>query len=306
MKKFLTRILYPLLQKLRGTKSKWPVSKLVKGNMDLYESRHGYRFDINNPVTFTEKLQWYKIYYDNGHLEKVVDKAFFKDYIKEKLGEGYTIPMYNVYSSVKELLTDWDNLPEEFVLKSTVQSDGRFIEVIRKKSEVNREELKAEVKKWFNPYNTLVNSFCRAYYRAQPRVLAEQYMSQFNDQLYDYKFFCFNGQIECVYVAMDHFMEDDYPITFYDLDWNKLDVQYGEHKVGDAPKPAHFEEMKEIAQKLSQGFPFIRVDFFDTDDRLYMAELTFYPEGGMTPYYPISFNQKLGDLFILPNRSNIK
>lgn len=80
MKKFLTRILYPLLQKLRGTKSKWPVSKLVKGNMDLYESRHGYRFDINNPVTFTEKLQWYKIYYDNGHLEKVVDKAFFKDY----------------------------------------------------------------------------------------------------------------------------------------------------------------------------------------------------------------------------------
>ena len=274
--------------------------------MELYRLKMGYDFDLSNPVTFTEKVQWYKIYYDNGYLEKVVDKAFLKDYIKEKLGDGYTIPMYNVYSSVKELLTDWDNLPEEFVLKSTVQSDGRFIEVIRKKSEVNIEELKAEVKKWFNPYNTLVNSFCRAYYRAQPRVLAEQYMSQFNDQLYDYKFFCFNGQIECVYVAMDHFMEDDYPITFYDLDWNKLDVQYGEHKVGDAPKPAHFEEMKEIAQKLSQGIPFIRVDFFDTDDRLYMAELTFYPGGGMTPYYPISFNQKLGDLFILPNRSNIK
>ena len=165
MKKIVSRILSPLLRKLRGTTSKWPVSRLIKCNMDLYESRHGYRFDINNPVTFTEKLQWYKIYYDNAYLEKVVDKAYFKDYIKEILGEGYTIPIYNVYSNIKELMADWDNLPEEFVLKSTVQSDGKFIEVIRKKSEVNTDELIAEVKEWFNPYNTLINSFCRAYYR---------------------------------------------------------------------------------------------------------------------------------------------
>lgn len=295
--------LHPIVRKMRGCINIWPESKRTQGLMELYRLKMGYDFDLSNPVTFTEKVQWYKIYYDNGYLERVVDKAFFKDYIKETLGDGYTIPMYNVYSNIKELMADWDNLPEEFVLKSTVQSDGKFIEVIRKKSEVNTDELIAEVKEWFNPYNTLINSFCRAYYRAKPRVLAEQYMSQFKDQLYDYKFFCFDGLIECVYVAMDHFMEEDYPITFYDLDWNKLEVQYGKHKVGDAPKPKHWEEMKVLAQKLSQGFPFIRVDFFDTEDRLYIAELTFYPGGGMTPYYPVSFNHKLGDLFILPNNS---
>lgn len=298
----LVKILSMILRKAHGTTSKWPLSKLIKSNMDLYESRHGYRFDIYNPITFTEKINWYKIFYDNGYLEKVVDKACFKDYIKDRLGEGYTIPMYNVYSNTKELMDDWDNLPEEFVLKSTVQSDGKFIKVIHHKSEVNIAELKSEVKKWFNPYNTLINSYCRAYYRAKPRVLAEQYMSQFDDQLYDYKFFCFNGKIECVYVANDHFIEKDYPITFYDINWNKLEVKYGNHKTGDAPKPKHWEEMKEIAEKLSLGYPFIRVDFFDTEERLYMAELTFYPGGGMTPYYPIAFNKKLGDLFVLPDK----
>ena len=109
-----------------------------------------------------------------------------------------------------------------------------------------------------------------------------------------------------MYVATEHFMKDDYPITFYDLDWNKLDVQYGHHQNADVPKPVHYEEMKELAKILSKGFPFLRVDFFDTKEKLYLAELTFNPGGGFVPYCPESFNRKLGDLFILPNSFNDK
>lgn len=300
MIKSIRHLLSPIVRKLRGCVSTWPEEKRVNGVMNLYEAKMGYRFDINNPVTFTEKVQWYKVFYDNGILEHLVDKALFKGYIKNQLGNGFTIPMYNVYSDLRQLEKEWATLPDEFVIKSTVQSDGNFIKIIHNKSEINFSDLKKELKDWLNPYNTLINSYCRAYYRAKPRILIEQYMSQFDNQLYDYKIFCFNGEPHCVYVAMDHFKEDNYPITFYTMDWNRLDVKYGNHKNEDVPMPVHWSEMKEIASKLSQGYPFMRVDFFDTDERLYVAEMTLYPGGGLSKYDPDSFNLELGDKFILP------
>lgn len=106
---------------------------------------------------------------------------------------------------------------------------------------------------------------------------------------------------------MDHFEgaenEDHYDISFYDMNWNRLNVRYGEHESDDIPKPPHLEEMLRIAKVLSKGFPFVRVDFFDTDDQLYIAELTFYPGGGLTPYNPLDFDKTLGDLFVLPEQN---
>lgn len=300
MMRGIKHILMPLVRRMRGCTSRWPISRLERCNMDLYERKHGYRFDINAPVTFTEKIQWYKLRYDNGSLVNIVDKAMFKDYVKERLGDGYTIRMFNVYDDLDSIRRDWDNLPEEFVLKSTVQSDGKFIKVIRNRSSIRFEDIRGELKEWFDPYNTLINSFCRAYYKAKPRVLAEEYMSQIDGQLYDYKIFCFNGVPYCVYVAVDHFLEDDYPITFYDMDWNMMDVKYGRHSNAEVPIPKHWDEMKDIACRLSEGFPFVRVDFFDTDEKLLMAEMTLYPGGGMVPYHPDSFNRELGDKFELP------
>ena len=150
------------------------------------------------------------------------------------------------------------------------------------------------------PKNTLINSFCRAYDDAIPRVLAEKYMENVSNQLYDYKVFCFSGMPYCIYVANEHFEKDDYPITFYDLEWNKLDVKYGTHRIGDMPRPKHINEMIEISKVLSEGFPFLRVDFFDTEEKLYVAELTLYPGGGYTKYEPESFNEIMGEMFALP------
>ncbi|MBQ0115755.1 MAG: hypothetical protein KBT10_07790 [Bacteroidales bacterium] len=282
-------------------RSVWPLGLRIKGNMRGYERKQGYSFDTRHPVTFTEKLQWYKMFYEHPDMTRMVDKYLFKQFIAEKLGEGYTIPLYGMWTSLDDFKRDYQSLPQVFVLKGTLQSDGKSIMVIDK-STVNEAEMHQMVIDSLNPKNTLINSYCHAYHNAVPRVIAEKFEASVGDQLYDYKFFCFDGVPFCIYVAQDHFGKDGSHISFYDLDWNKLDVQYGNHIVGDAEKPKHFDEMVEIAKKLSAGFPFLRVDFFDTDEKLYMAELTFYPGGGYTPYHPESFNQQMGELFKLPNK----
>ncbi len=287
--------------RLVKSKSKWPIDKLVKEAMIGYQNTCGYSFDINNPVLFTEKIQWYKLFYDDPKLVNIVDKYLFKDYINQQLGEGYTIPLYGVWDSVKSLKKGWKELPSEFVLKSTLQSDGKYIKVIKNKDSENLNLLLKEVKDWFEPNNTLINSFCRAYYKAKPRVIAEKYETQIDNQLLDYKFFCFNGVPKFVYAQRDNVYGSLSKISFYNLDWTKMNVRYGDHPNCDVDKPKHLNEMIELSRKLSKGFPFVRVDFFDTDEKLYIAELTFYPGGGLTLYYPIDFNKQMGDMFILPN-----
>lgn len=294
-----------VLSKLGVTKNHWPVFLLEYGNMKAYKERHGYSFDLNNPVLFTEKIQWYKTRYRIPDQVRYVDKYLFKELIKEKLGgEDYTIPLYGAWTCVDEFRKAWTSLPEKFCLKSTLQSDGKFIKVIEK-SNTDLDKLCKEVRAWLKPKNLLINSYCSAYYKAIPRILAEEYMETIKNQLYDYKFFCFGGKPYCVYAATEHFQDEFYPISFYDLEWNQLDVQYGNHRNEFIPKPLHFEEMKVIARKLCQGFPFIRVDFFDTTEKLYVAELTFYPGGGQTPYQPVEFNEKLGSLMNLSQNSTI-
>ena len=294
MKTFLKRFL--------PCKNKWPLFLLRSRLMADYKKRHGYKMNLKNPKTFTEKLQWYKLYFKgDGHLERIVDKYLFKDYIKEHLGEGYTIPLLGAWTDINQLEKDWSSLPEEFCLKSTLQSDGNCIKFIHNKSSIPFDTIKKELKEWLNPKKTLINSFCKAYYNATPRILAEEYMQNVKDQLFDYKFFCFDGEPYCIYTAVEHFSEKGSTITFYDLNWKKMDVQYGNHEVGDLPKPIHYEEMLTISKKLSKGFPFLRVDFFDTKEKLLLAELTLYPGGGNTPYKPNSFNETLGNLFKLPS-----
>lgn len=281
-----------------------PIERRVEMMMDKYERLVGYRMDINNPITFTEKLQWYKAFYvGDGHLDRIVDKYLFKQYIQEKLGDGFTAPLYGVWDDIHGLIKDWDKLPEEFCLKSTVQSEGKCIEFIHNKSEININKKAKEWSKWFLWKHTLVNGFTQAYRNCRPRIIAEQYLENIKDQLFDYKFYCFSGEPFCCCVNTQHFekgKEHTFPITYYDLNWNRIDVHSGIHETEDCEKPAHFEEMVEISRRLSDGFPHVRVDFYDTNDRVYLSEMTLYSGGGYFKYHPESFNLKMGDLFVLP------
>lgn len=278
-----------------------PIERRVEIMMRRYEKKFGYTMDINHPQSFTEKMQWYKAYYiGDGHLDRIVDKYLFKQYIAEKLGEGYTVPLIGVWSDIRHLEKDWKKLPEDFCLKSTVQSEGKCIEFVHGKSSVDFRTKKQEWEKWFQYKYTLVRGLTQAYRNCIPRVIAENYLENVKNQLFDYKFFCFDGEPFCIESAKERFEGSTPTFTFYDLGWNKLDVTSGGHPNGDVPKPKHLSEMIEIAAVLSKGFPHVRVDFFDTDEKLYVAEMTFYTGGGYSLYEPQSFNEEMGKLFKLP------
>ena len=280
----------------------WQRRKLLK---EFYETKTGKPLDFNNLQKFTEKLQWVKLYGGHPDMKKCVDKYEFKQYIKEKLGEGYTAHLLQVWNEPSEV--NIQAIPaNKFVLKSTLQSDGNFIIPVTDKSQLDIAAVEAEIRtKWFDSRKLLTNSFCSAYYGAKPRVIVEEFIEEFANSANDYKVFCFQGKPAFFYVAEDHFKNGEnsltYPITFFDLQWNMMDVTYGTHaRNKNVKKPYHLDEMIQLSEKLSQDFPFVRVDFFDTKDKLYLAELTFYPGGGLTPYHPESFDLEMGNMLKLP------
>ena len=286
-----------------------PLQYRIRKDMGVFYQTFGYRFDVYNPSNFTEKIHTYKLLYDDDRIGRIVDKYEFKSYISESVGsDKYVAKAYGVWDNIDDLERDWDSLPKEFVLKSTISSDGRNILFINKdKNDWN--SIKSIVKKWFIRKNTLLNSFSNGYYKCVPRVLAEEHLHVISDgdNLRDYKFFCFDGNIRFVYTTSRTFIDNDYPRTFFDLNWNKINASLGYHPTADtAEKPIHFTDMITIAEKLSAGFPFVRVDFYDSEKTPMIGELTFYPTGGFMPIEPPEFDKELGDLMIIPKEKMLR
>lgn len=277
------------------TMNKWPQQKQIKYNMQYYKKLMGYTFDIHKPNTFNEKIQWYKFFYKGIDFSNITDKIKFKEYIKCKIGDGYTIPLYGYWNSIESLEKNWEKLPNEFVLKSNLSCNDGCMLIIHDKKCFDFQKEKKRIKGWLNPRNTMLNSFSNSMYESTPMILAEQFISDGNERLCDYKFFCYNGVPFCVYVDLDH------KIVFYDMNWEKLDVKYDHFDNDiDVVCPMHFNEMKVLASKLSKDIPFVRVDFYDTGTRMYVGEMTFDSGNGMRVFKPNEFDVEMGKLFILP------
>ena len=283
IKETLVSLKYALL----GTMDRWPKSWVIAKDMRRYKKGHGYSFDIHAPVLFTEKVQWYKFFHNRPEIERITDKVQFKKYIEEKLGPGFTVRLLGHWDSISEFEKDYPSLPHSFVLKSNLQGDGRCIRIVKNKANENFNSIKEEVEKWLIVKNTLKNS-CDCYlFSAKPQILAEEYISEIDGQLHDYKFLCFSGEPTFAYISEDHFSRKGenkmvYSFTFYDMAWNELDVTYGPYTRGHAKKPKQADEMIRIARVLSSGFPFVRVDFFETaDEKVLISEMTFNPGGGV-------------------------
>ena len=292
----------------------WPLKSRVNADLVAFGEYYGYYFDLYNPRSFTEKIHTYKLLYDDPAMSGIVDKYQFKDYVKRKLGsDKYVAKAYGIFDSTRQIEDVWDNLPNELVLKSTICGDGNNIIFIEDKDATPFGKIREDIEKCFDAKNTLLNGFARAYYPLKPRLLAEEYIRELSGGLQDYKFYCFNGDVEFVYTtsrlfdSKDNPSEADYPRTFFDLEWKKLPITLGDHPTADGlGKPKHFEEMIEIAKELSKGFPFVRIDFYDMADNPLLGEMTFYPAGGWKPLKPIDFDKELGDKFIIPSEKLIK
>ena len=257
-----------------------------------YRLTMGRKLDLNNPETFNQKLQWLKLYDRKPEYTQMVDKYEVRKYIKEIIGEEYLIPLLGVYDSFEEI--DFDNLPDEFVLKPNHTSGDVFI--CRDKSKIDYKKLRNEVNKWLKrEYFWLHREW--PYKNVKPRILCEKYLvDESGKELIDYKFMCFNSEVKCIFVCSNRNSPLGLNIDIYNVDWNLMPFgRPNSPRTGvKIPKPRNFNKMIEFAEKLAKDIPFIRVDFYEVDGHLYFGELTFYPTSGFGKFTPEYYDDILG------------
>lgn len=261
----------------------------------LFEKRK--HLNLDHPVTYNEKLQWLKIYDRNPLYTKLVDKYLVKDWVKSKIGENYVIPTIKRYASPDQI--DLDTLPNQFVLKCN--HDSGSVVICKDKTLFDLDAAKEKLTKCLktSPYQ----SYFEWAYRDVPRcIIAEQFMmEEGNDDLMDYKFFCFNGKPEIMYMSRDHSRE--VTTDFFDMDFNHLPMRMQAPPSKVCPqKPEQFEKLKELASCLSQDIPHVRVDFYVINGKIYFGEMTFYHCGGMVDVQPYEWNVRLGEMIDLPEK----
>lgn len=262
-----------------------------------YKQLFGKHLDFKNPETFNEKLQWMKLYYRNPLCTAMVDKYEAKKYVADKVGESYIIPTYGVYQSFEDI--DFDKLPNQFVLKCTHDSGGLVI--CRNKENFDIKAAKKKIKKCFKR-NYFWHGREWVYKDIKPRIIVEKYMEDSNSkELIDYKFYCFNGKPEFLYLSHGLENHSTASISFFDFDFNEKPFYRSDYKrFTEAPeKPTKFSEMVELAAELSKGFPFLRVDLYQINGNIYFSELTFVPCSGWMPFEPKTADAELGELLIL-------
>ena len=263
-----------------------------------FRQRVGYWPNFRHPRTYNEKLQWLKLNDRHPEYTKLVDKVTAKDYVAARIGANYIIPTLGVWDSIDEI--DWDALPNQFVIKVTSDSGG--IVVCKDKSQLDKEKAKAKLRHgWGKNYYQYNKEY--PYKDVKPRIIAEQYMEDESGyELKDYKFFCFDGEPKLLFVATDRGKKDeDTKFDFYDIEFNHLPFLNGHPNARVAPtKPENYEEMIEIAKKLSRGMCHVRVDLYNVRGKIYFGELTFFHWSGMTPFEPQEWDYRLGELIKLP------
>ena len=239
--------------------------------------------DLENPKTFNEKLQWLKIYDHNPEYTVMVDKYLVREYIREKLGEEYLIPLIGAWDSPDEI--DFDSLPDKFVLKCNHNS-GVGMYLCRDKSKMDVGKVKKELRRGLAQDYYLTGREWP--YKDVPRkIICEKFMSDTPDatDFTDYKFFCFNGYVDCVMVCLER-SSGNTKFYFFDEKWElkRLNIRGKNAPEGfTIPKPECMDEMFEIAAELSKRLPFVRVDLYQSNGQIYFGELTFFPDSGFDP-----------------------
>ena len=267
----------------------------------MYRARMGKKLNLKAPKTFNEKLQWLKLYDRKPIYTTMVDKYEAKKYVAGHIGEEYIIPTLGVWDSFDEI--DFDSLPNQFVLKCTHNSGG--LAICRNKENwdpvTKREMFERCLKK-----NYYFSGREWPYKNVKPQVIAETYMEDPEQPagLRDYKFYCFNGEPRLLYVSEGLENHATAKISFLNADWTFAPFGRSDYRPFSQlpPKPANYERMLSLAKQLSQGIPFLRVDLYEINGKVYFSELTFSPCSGMMPFDPPEWDAICGEMITLPNQ----
>lgn len=278
--------------------SKWPLDKRENFLKKVFQEKMGRPLNLQNPESFSEMIQWIKLYYQDPAMGRCADKVMFKEYVRERLSRGYTAETYEIWEKPEDVKLK--NIPAQCVVKSNCSSDGRNILLVPDKNRVRLAEAEKEIKEnWFDRLKLHTNSFANYYYGVYPKVYVEEYLKETEDSPDDYDVFCFHGEPKFIYVKSAHFdngiNRDSYPVSFYTVDWKHMKAKYRDFESrSDLEKPVHLEEMLAISRRLSGDFPFVRVDFFESSRKLYVAEFSFAPWAGFRAFEPESLDYELG------------
>ena len=268
-----------------------------------FRHRQGRWINWKNPETYTEKLQWLKLYYRKPIFTVLTDKYAVKKYISDTFGSQYVIPLLGVWDKPEDI--DFDKLPHQFVLKCN-HTSGIGLVICKDKDKLNIPKTINELNRGLKD-NYYLHSREWPYKNIPRKIIAEEYKEDESGyELKDYKFYCFNG--EPFFCQVDFGKGEgktrrDFTRNIYDMDWHFMDIQYSHPNdpTRIIPRPSQFEIMKEMARKLSAGYPFLRVDFYNIGDQVLFSEITFYPIAGLGWFKPAEWDKKLGDMITLPN-----
>lgn len=265
-----------------------------------YYIKTGRKLNIKKPQRYTEKIQWYKLYYRNPLLPSLVDKYDVKYFVRDKGLEDILVRDYGVYESFDAIR--WEKFPNSFVIKDTLGGGGNSVIIVKNSESINWAETKKTIENWLHTdYKKKSDGREWPYYSGkQHRVLIEDYIDSPNG-LTDYKFFCFNGVIGCIYVIGNRKVGNHGEMAIMDENFKRLPYQsktQGTMAI-DPPKPQNYDRMLQIVRILSNGFPHVRVDLYNVDGKIYFGELTFYGASGYQMFEPDEFDFQLGEFFEL-------
>lgn len=286
-------------------KQKDIIVKMLKFLPDKLYLKLRFRFDmkkklnLKDPKTFNEKLQWLKLYDRNPLYTTLVDKYAVKDYVANIIGNEHIIETYGVWDKFEDI--DFDALPNEFVLKATGGGGSNSVFVCKDKKTFDYKTAKAGLER-ANKQNMFYNGREWPYKNVPRKIIAEKFMvDESGYELKDYKFFCFNGKVKSLFIATDRSVEgEEVKFDFFDENFNHLPFRQGhENAKVEIKKPEKFDEMIEIAEKLSQNIRHVRVDLYNINGQIYFGEMTFYSYSGFVPFDPEEWDYKFGDFLKL-------
>lgn len=267
-----------------------------------YKNNFLKKLDLKNPITFNEKLQWLKLYDRKPEYTMMVDKYRVKNYVEKLIGEEYIIPTLGVWSDFDDI--DFSQLPEQFVLKCNHGSGDAII--CKNKESFDVSESKEKINRALKENYYLISREW-PYKDVSRLIIAEEYIEDCKThEARDYKFFCFDGKVKCFKVDFGRF--EEHHANWYDVNGNLL--SYGEIVCppcfeATIDLPEDLSKMIEIAEILSPNYPFLRVDLYYVNGKIYFGELTFYPASGLLRFTDDEWDKQMGEWLKLPI-SNIR
>lgn len=287
------KLRFKILSALRFVPDK-PMLKLQ------YRIKCGRKLDLKNPKRYTEKIQWYKLYYRDPVMQQCADKYLVREYLQSKGLEHILNDLYDVFETPEDI--SLDKLPDQFVLKLSNGSSTNLL--VQDKHSLDLDKVKQQFRDFYAQSGASAGREWVYKTEQKPVIIAEQLLedpSNVNGALRDYKILCFNGKPTYI-ICVDGRYTDQYCHVVYDTEWNKQDVIIGDSSAAaDYEKPEKLQQMLEIASVLSKDFPAARIDLYYIQGKIYFGEITFFPWSGYMSFTPDSFDEELGKHFVLPN-----